>query len=521
MWALEIAQKIIKERPNEEVYTVASGVSPSGFVHIGNFREIITPCLVARALRKLGKKVRFILSIDNFDRFRKVPGGIPESYSKYIGMSYADMPSPFSEGESYAEYFQNRFLNEIKQMGIDVGNELEIIYQDHEYRSGRYKDKIKLALEKRKEIFDIIDSFRTQDAEEGERDNFYPASVFCQKCRKQAKIVSYDEKTGDIQYVCECGHKETVNIETCRDVKLQWKVDWPMRWQQENVTFETGGMDHSSQNGSKDVATRIAREIFGFEPPVYEPYSFIGIKGGGAKMSSSKGNVLTLTDLLKVYDKHQILWFYAKYKPNQNFALAFDNDVIRYYSEFDRWVKMYFENRIDPGNKEILDFTEVKEDYLNYPSFSYLATFLPIVNFNTQMLALLMQKENIDTTTSFYAERLEKAKHWVENYGKEYQVNLLEEKNAQFYQTLSEEEKTWVAKTIDLLKKEYASSDELQTELYAVVKYLTDDPQVLKKTQKRYFEILYNLLLGKNQGPKLGIFLIAVPQEKLVSLLKF
>ena len=100
MWALEIAEKIIKERPNEEVYTVAAGVSPSGFVHIGNFREIITPCLVARALKKLGKKVRFILSIDNFDRFRKVPAGVPEEYAKYIGMSYADMPSPFTKNES-------------------------------------------------------------------------------------------------------------------------------------------------------------------------------------------------------------------------------------------------------------------------------------------------------------------------------------------------------------------------------------------------------------------------------------
>ena len=75
-WAKEVAMRIIEERPNEEVYTVASGVSPSGFVHIGNFREIATPYLVAKELRKLGKKVRYILSFDEFDRFRKVPGNI-------------------------------------------------------------------------------------------------------------------------------------------------------------------------------------------------------------------------------------------------------------------------------------------------------------------------------------------------------------------------------------------------------------------------------------------------------------
>ena len=518
MWAYEFAQRIIKERPNEEVYTVASGVSPSGFIHIGNFREIVTPYLVAKALKKLGKKVRFMLSVDNFDRFRKVPGNIPSEYSKYIGMPYVDMPSPFSENESYAKYFQERFLNELRQVGIEV----ECIYQADEYRSGRYKDQIKLAMDKRKEIFDIIDSFRTQDAEEGERDNYYPISIYCDKCKKETKeLYNYNEKTGDITYRCACGHEETVNINTYFNLKLQWKVDWPMRWQAENVIFESGGMDHSTANGSHDVAERISREIFGFKPPIYEPYNFIGIKGGGAKMSSSTGNVLTLTDLLKVYDKHLILWFYAKYRPMQNFNIAFDNDVIRYYSEFDRWVKMLFENRIDQGNREILEFTNVTEEYLNYPNFSYLATFLPIVNFNEQMLASLMEKENADVNSSYYKERLERAKHWVANYGKEYQVNLLQEKNVEFYNTLTEEEKSWLGKTLELIKKDYNTSDELMTELYAVVKYLNLEPQELKKVQKRYFEILYNLLLGAKQGPKLGIFLLAVEKSKLMSLLEF
>ena len=77
-----------------------------------------------------------------------------------------------------------------------------------------------------------------------------------------------------------------------------------------------------------------------------------------------------------------------------------------------------------------------------------------------------------------------------------------------------------VEKTIELLNREYSTSDELQTELYSVIKYLNLEPDALKKMQKHYFEILYNLLLGKNQGPKLGIFLLAVPKEKLLSLLK-
>ena len=518
MWAYEIAKRIIEERPNESVYTIASGVSPSGFVHIGNFREIVTPFFVARALKNMGKNVRFILSLDEFDRFRKVPGNIPSEYAKYIGYPYVDMPSPFSQGESYAEFFEKRFLGELKQAGIEP----ECIYQAKEYRSGRYAEKVKLAMDKRKEIFDIIDSFRTQDAEDGERDNYYPISIYCENCHKETKnILSYNESTGDVEYACECGHKHTINLFKDFIYKLQWKVDWPMRWQQENVVFESGGMDHSTANGSHDVAERISREIFGFEPPIYEPYNFIGLKGGGAKMSSSTGNVLTLSDLLKVYDRHLILWFYAKYKPMQNFNIALDNDVIRYYSEFDRFVKMLFDGRIDQGNKEILEFTDVDESYLNYPNFSYLATFLPMVNFNKDMLANLMQKEGVDTKSNYYFERLDRAEHWVENYGKEYQVNLLEKKNVDFFNTLNAEEKLWVEKTLEVLDKPHNTSDEMQTDMYAVVKYLTEDPQLLKKYQKRFFEILYNLLLGKPQGPKLGIFLLAIEKGKLKELLTF
>ena len=517
-WAEEIAQKIIEQRPNEEVYTIASGVSPSGFVHIGNFREIVTPYMVACSLRQMGKNVRFILSLDNFDRFRKVPGGIPTEWSQYIGKPYVDIPCPFDANKSYGEYFQERFLGELAAMGIVP----ECIYQCDEYRSGRYADKIKLAMDRKDEVFDIIDSCRTQEATEEEKANFYPISIYCDKCGKDATtILSYDKQTGNIVYECACGHKDTINVLTARNIKLQWKVDWPMRWQAENVVFESGGMDHSTLNGSHDVAEKISRQIFGFEPPVYSPYNFIGIKGGGGKMSSSTGNVLTLTDLMQVYDKNIIKWFYGKYMPMQAFNISLDNDVIRYYSEFDRWVKKYFDGTIDELNKSILNLTELTPDYQEYPNFSYLATFLPIVSGDEKLLASILEKEGINTNTPKYAERLARAKYWVENYGKEYQVNLLESKNVEFYGSLSDLEKQWVAKTVELASQNYDSVDALQTALYAVVKTGTETEQELKATQKRYFQILYNLLLGAKQGPKLGIFLMAINKQKLVDLLTF
>ena len=515
-WAKEVALRIIEERPNEEVYTVASGVSPSGFVHIGNFREIATPYLVAKELKKLGKKVRYILSFDEFDRFRKVPGNIDQSYEKYIGMPYVDIPSPFTENESYALFMENRFLNELKAMDVEV----ECIYQAKEYRSGRYNEYIKIAMDNKDKIFSIIDDFRTQDSTEEERNNYYPISVYCPKCKKDTtKITSYNSETGEVSYTCACSHQDTININSANNIKLQWKVDWPMRWMVERVTFETGGIDHSASNGSKAVSERVAREIYNYEPPVYIPYNFIGIKGGGAKMSSSTGNVLTITDLLKVYDKHMIWWFYARFDNMHAFDIALDNDVIRYYSEFDRWVKLYFSGNIDEKNKNILDLTNVDENYLKYPNFSYLATFLPIVNFDINLLKELLSKENIDVNSKEFTERLELATNWVKEYGSNYQVNLLEKRNDEYYESLTDIEKEWLHKTINLLNEDYQTTDDLQTALYAVVKDGVLADKELKQTQKRYFQILYNMLLGKDQGPKLGLFLMAINKQKIIELL--
>ena len=186
-------------------------------------------------------------------------------------MPYTDIPSPFTENESYASYMENRFLNELKAMDIEV----ECIYQTKEYKKGRYNKYIKIAMDNRDKIFDIIDDFRTQDSTEEERKNYYPISIYCNKCKKDStKILNYNSSTGEVEYTCTCGHIDIININNVTNIKLQWKVDWPMRWMVEGVTFETGGIDHSAANGSKAVSERVAKEIFNYEPPIYIPYNF-------------------------------------------------------------------------------------------------------------------------------------------------------------------------------------------------------------------------------------------------------
>ena len=171
-WSEEIAKKIIDRNPNKAEYVCAAGISPSGSIHIGNFRDIATSYFVVKALRKMGKKARLLFSWDEFDRLRKVPvnvAAVTEGFDKYIGRPYVDAPDPFGCCESYAKHFQNEFEASIKRFGIDM----DYRYQASQYRSGRYSEYIIHALKNREKIFDILDSFRTQDATEDERKNYY------------------------------------------------------------------------------------------------------------------------------------------------------------------------------------------------------------------------------------------------------------------------------------------------------------------------------------------------------------
>ena len=96
-WSEKIAKDIIKRSPDKEEYVCAAGISPSGSIQIGNFRDIATSYFVYKALIKQGKKARLLFSWDEFDRFRKVPVNVKEiapELENEIGKPYVDVKDP-------------------------------------------------------------------------------------------------------------------------------------------------------------------------------------------------------------------------------------------------------------------------------------------------------------------------------------------------------------------------------------------------------------------------------------------
>ena len=204
-WAEKVADQIIEKYPHLPEYTVAAGISPSGVVHFGNFRDVITSYIVKEALIKKGEKAKMIFSWDNFDRMRKVPSGVPESFSEHIGKALSKIPDPFGELNSYAERFQLPFVEAMRKIGIGI----EYRDQTFMYESGCYDEQIKIAMNKRLDIANVLVSFMTEKAikdkqidVEDFKENFYPISVYSSFTGKDAtKILKYD---GDMTITYQC-----------------------------------------------------------------------------------------------------------------------------------------------------------------------------------------------------------------------------------------------------------------------------------------------------------------------------
>ncbi len=525
-WSEEIADRIIKRNPDKAEYVCAAGISPSGSIHIGNFRDIATSYFVVRALRKKGKKAKLLFSWDEFDRMRKVPvnvAAVDDDMEKFIGCPYVDVRNPFkdSDAKTYAEYFEKEFMDSIVKFGIDM----DYRYQADMYRSGKYTQYILEALKKRGEIFDILDSHRTQAAAEGERDNYYPVSIYCPECgRDTTKIVSLSGDCTVAEYECACGHKGTFDFTKDTNCKLAWKIDWPMRWMYEGVDFEPGGKDHASPHGSYDTSKDIAKKIFNYEPPIFQGYEFIGIKGTTGKMSGSSGLNLTPETLLKIYEPEVILWLYSKTEPLKAFDFCFDDGILRQYFEFDKMYNAIKDGTANGAQQDIMYNTTVGDRVLDTVPMGLLVQLGSVVDFNVPMLETVFEK--IDTPYKYeqFRGRLDRAKYWLENCAPE-QVNKLRTlRNWDVYEELTENQKAEVKALFEYLSKGGYTLDELNQKLYAIPKEVDGgelDEKALKALQGVFFKNVYRLLIDKEKGPRLYLFLYAIDPQKYVGLLDF
>jgi lysyl-tRNA synthetase, class I len=535
-WVARTAEEVIAEAERRHpgaAPTCASGISPSGSVHLGNLRELMTPHLVADEVRRSGRSCRHILSWDDYDRFRRVPAGFPESFAEFVGRPLTSVPDPAVDcHENWAGHFKEPLREALARLAIRVTE----ISQTQMYTSGAYTGQIILAMRRRADIGAIIRRYQTKqagtDAEEARAD-YYPFRPYCSACgRDDTTVTAFDDDTTQISYTCECGAAVgPVPIEQVRG-KLVWKVDWPMRWAYEQVTFEPAGADHASPGSSFTVGRHLVEDIFGGRMPLHFGYSFVGTQGS-AKMSGSAGGAPTPNDALEIFEAPLVRWLYARRRPEQSITLAFGTEVGRVYDEWDALARKVGDGSADPGARAVYTRASSTADgqLPRTPrpvSFRTLASVTDITAGDEQQELRILRDLTAEAPIKSLSEvrpRLDCARAWVLGYAPdEARTTVRAEPDDRMLAGLTEPDRRALKLLLDHLA-EHWSLDGLTTLVYGIPKLIrglpADAPPTpeLKAAQRAWFALLYRLLVGRDTGPRLPTLLLALGEEKVRTLL--
>ncbi|HEU5036769.1 MAG TPA: lysine--tRNA ligase [Nocardioides sp.] len=556
--AIRHAQQQYGEDLAGHVITCASGASPSGPIHLGNLREFITPHFVAEEIRRRGIPVRHLHSWDDFDRFRKVPAGVDPSWAEHIGRPLSAVPDPWECHESWAEHFKAPLRRALAEMGV----EMEEISQTEQYRAGAYTEQVLHALRHRDVIEDVLAKHRTKKAEplsqrvgaESEQEaealedsvadeddeptgagNLarFPYKPYCRQCgRDTVEVTAYDDETTDLSYTCaSCGFTGVTNVATQHEGKLVWKVDWPMRWAFEGVDFEPGGLDHSTPGSSYTVGKELVKRVFDSRAPSYVAYAFVGF-AGVQKMSSSAGGVPTASDALTILEAPILRWLYVRRQPKQAFNIDFGAEVVRLYDEWDALGR----KAADPSRRDaqVLAFERASATasagVLPTPTvvapFRLLSSVADVTAGSPELISRIVSDVGHEHASVADLEpRLTKAIAWVSDFvPAEDRTTVRSEPDTERLSALSEDEEIWLRQLLDRLP-DHLELEPTTALIYGVPKLarglgLDDAPtDEVKRDQKDFFRLLYNLLVDADRGPRLPTLFLALGAAKVRELL--
>lgn len=559
-WADSVIADSQRRAPGKPV-VIASGLSPSGPIHLGNLREVMVPHLVADEVRRRGIEVDHLLSWDDYDRLRRVPADVDPSWAVHIGKPLTSVPAPpGSSHPNWAEHFKAPMAAALARLGVEYRG----ISQTAMYTSGAYTSQILLAMRERERINAVLGRFRARPARRaapasppaggdeqeaarlaaegsgavGEDDGqtsagYFPFRPYCTSCgRDTTTVTGYDDTTTAMTSTCACGHSETVLLREFSPGKLVWKVDWPMRWAYEGVVFEPSGVDHQSPGSSFEVGGQLVREIFGGEQPIGPMYAFVGITGM-AKMSSSRGAVPTPADALEIMEEVVLRWLYTRRRPNQSFSVAFDAELHRVYDEWDA-----VERRVARGTASGLDVSsrcravrtaagELRRTPRPLP-YRMLASVADLTTGDeAQMLRILRDLDPARPVGSLdeLQPRLGKAQRWAATQLPASERTRLRDKpDPAELDALTDAERAALKLLVTGLESHW-SLEGLAQLVYAVPKLQAGLPAEarptpeLKTAQRAFFALVYRLLIGRETGPRLPTLLLAAGKDRVRSLL--
>ena len=506
-WADDIAKQI-KERYADKIASgkpiiIRDEKTASGRVHVGSLRGVAIHGIISEILKEQGVPCKYLFEINDFDPMDGLPIYLDqEVYKQYLGKPLCNVPSPDGIAKNFAEFYAEEFIQVIHELGFEP----EFYRSSDLYRSGKYNDLIRTALEKAESIREIYKkisgSVRGTD--------WNPVQVICEKCGKVSttKITGFDGslvtyKCADLEWTNGCGNEGKTSPFDGR-AKLPWKLEWAAKFKIIGVDVEGGGKDHSTRGGSRDVAETIARDVFDAIPPMNVPYEFFNING--KKMSSSKGKGSSSREIADLLPPHILRLLLLQKLPQRVIDFVPDGDTVPIlYDNYDKLAKSYFEDVENDDSRvfKLIHFPAIKNLLIkrHLPRFSQIAYLLQMPHIDIEKEITKEKGSELTVEDSKEIELRKKyAETWLKTYAPEDYKFDLKDTLPDVAKNLSTGQKKTLAEILEyVMSKDVLDGQDLHTKLHEIRKSSGIEP-------KEFFESLYLAFLGKESGPKAGWF---------------
>jgi lysyl-tRNA synthetase class 1 len=516
-WPFEEARKIVarlKKQPKDEVI-FETGYGPSGLPHIGTFGEVARTTMVRHAFRTLTDdkiKTRLIAFSDDMDGFRKVPDNVPnkEMLTAHLGKPLTKVPDPFGTHPSFGEHNNARLRTFLDHFGFDY----EFMSSTDCYKSGRFDATLLKMLER----FDPVMAIMLPSLREERAATYSPFLPIDPRSGVvlQVPILSHDAKRGTITYEePETQERYTVPVTGGR-CKLQWKPDWAMRWVALGVDYEMAGKDLID---SVKLSGEICRALDALPPEGFNYELFLD--ENGQKISKSKGNGLTIDEWLR-YAAPESLSLFMYREPKSAKRLYFDvipRQVDDYQQFLDGYEKQEIKHRLGNPVWHIHQGNPPKSDMP--VTFSMLLTLVSSSNAeNAGTLWGFIGRYRPGVTAQTHP-KLDAMVGYAIHYFRDF---VLPTKK---FRQPSDSERAALTDLRDALGQLPldATAEQIQDVVYEIGRR---EPFLDQKKKAKdgkpgvsldWFNMLYQVLLGQEKGPRFGSFVAVYGLQNTVDMI--
>ena len=481
--------------------TFQTGYGPSGLPHIGTFGEVSRTSMMINALNHIKKiDTELITFSDDMDGLRKVPENIPNDkvLRENIGKPLTDIPDPFKKYSSFGEHNNKMLIEFLKKFNFNF------IFKSstENYKNGIFNDSIIRVLEKYEDIMNII--LPTLGSER--RKTYSPFLPICPETGKVLEIPVKEIDKKKHVLVFDNNGKEIQTDILDGKCKLQWKVDWAMRWFTFDVDFEMYGKDLIE---SAILSSKICKAM-GKVPPNGFAYELF-LDAQGEKISKSKGNGITIEQWLR-YASPESLSLFMYQNPKRAKKLYPDvvpKAVDEYLSLIEKYENQKTKEKILNPVWHIHKGSPPKEKIVM--PFSMLLNIVGSSNAkNKDILWKFIKKFHKEIKPENY-----KILDELTNYAINYFVDEVEPKKK--FKKPNKNEKSALLNLISVLNtvSQNTPAEDIQTKIYTVGK-----ENGYEKNLRDWFKLIYQVFFGEENGPRMGFFISFFGVKETIDLMK-